>query len=325
MDQLRSQNVRTQGYRFAQATRKGLISHLRTWFFFALYFGLSIMPATEDSLCMFLEILSLTCGYAHCKAVLSTVKYLHAAMGYTVHHTFSLDCTLQGLKRRLSGTPFQVLPIDPAVLRVMYSGINIKKKEDLALWCSFLTAFYCLFRKANTVPQDGKFDPNCVLTRENIAIDPSTKMVYVYVGFSKTNQYRKNDRCIPIPSNDDQCLDLYRHLSLLFSTVDADPCAPAFTYAKNKYVTYRSFTKRLKELLARSGLEPSLYSGHSFRRGGASYLFSIGGSQLMVQVLGDWSSMVYTRYLYMSADDRMAAQVLIANGINSSAHLRPSS
>ena len=246
-------------------------------------------------------------------------------MGYTVQHTFSLDCTLQGLKRRLSRTPFQVLPLDPTVLRVMYSGINIQKKQDLAVWCSFLTAFYCLFRKANTVPKDDKFDPNCILTRENIAIDPSTKMVYVYVGFSKTNQYRKKDRCIPIPSNNDPCLDLYRHLELLFSTVKADPCAPAFTYAKNQYVTYRFFTKRLKELLVRSGLEPSLFSGHSFRRGGASYLFSIGGSQLMVQVLGDWSSMVYTRYLYMSADDRMAAQILIANGINSTAHPRPSS
>ena len=80
---MQSQNVLTQGYRFAQSTRKGLISHLRTWFFFALYFGFSTMPATEDSLCMFLELLSLTCGYAHCKAVLSTVKYLHAALGYT--------------------------------------------------------------------------------------------------------------------------------------------------------------------------------------------------------------------------------------------------
>ena len=312
--------MRTQGYRFAQTTRKGLISHIRTWFFFSLYFGLCVLPATEDSLCMFLELMSLTCGYAHCKALLSTVKYLHASMGYTIHHTFSLDCTLQGLKRRLSRTPFQVLPIDPSVLRLMYKGININKKSDLALWCSFLTAFYCLFRKANTVPKDDKFDPNCILTRENIGIDRKAGLVYVYVGFSKTNQYRKNDRCIPIPQNDDPCLDLYRHLDLLFSTVHADNQDPAFTYGANQFVNYRVFTARLKELLSKAGLEPSLYSGHSFRRGGASFLFSIGGSQLMVQVLGDWSSMVYTRYLYMSAEDRMAAQVLIANSINSTAN-----
>ena len=266
---------------------------------------------------MFLELMSLTCGYAHCKTLLSTVKYLHAAFGYTFPHTFSLDCTLQGLKRRLSRTPFQVLPIDPSVLRLMYRSIDINKKSDLALWCSFLTAFYCLFRKANTVPKDDKFDANCILTRENISIDKTTRMVYVYVGFSKTNQYRKNDRCIPIPANDDPCLDLFRHLDLLFSQVDVEAGSPAFSYGKNQFVNYRVFTVRLKELLSQAGLEPSLYSGHSFRRGGASFLFSIGGSQLMVHVLGDWSSMVYTRYLFMSADDRMAAQVLIARNINS--------
>ena len=312
--------MRTQGHRFAQTTRKGLISHLRTWFFFSLYFGLNSMPASEDSLVLFLELMSLTCGYAHCKTLLSTIKYLHSALGYVFQHTFSLDCTLQGLKRRLSKTPFQVLPIDPSILRLMYRGIDIKKKSDLALWCSFLTAFYCLFRKANTVPKDSKFDPNCILTRENIGIDRTLRMVYVYVGFSKTNQYRKNDRCIPIPQNEDPCLDLFRHIDLLFSTVKAESHDPAFTYGKNQFITYRGFTARLKELLARAGLEPSLFSGHSFRRGGASFLFSIGGSQLMVQVLGDWSSMIYTRYLYMSADDRMAAQVLIANSINSSVY-----
>ena len=177
LDQLSCQNVTTQGHRFAQSTRKGLISHIRTWFFFALYFEMRVIPATEESLCMFLELMSLTCSYPHCKALLSTIKYLHAAMGYSIHHTFSLDCTLQGLKRRLSRTPFQVLPIDPDILRLMYRGLNMSKKTDLALWCSFLTAFYCLFRKANTVPKDDKYDPNFILTRENIGIDQSAQVI----------------------------------------------------------------------------------------------------------------------------------------------------
>ena len=317
LQQLQRQNVGTQGHRFAETTRKGLLSHLRTWFYFTLYFGLRIIPATEESLCMFLELMSLTSGYPHCKALLSTVKYLHAALGFTFHHTFSLDCTLQGLKRRLARTPFQVLPINPDILRRIYQGLDISKNSDLALWCSFLTAFYCLFRKANTVPKDNRFNPSCILTRENIGIDRVAGIVFVYVGFSKTNQYRKTDRCIPIPKNSDPSLDLYRHISLLFSKVEASNNAPAFTFGKNQFINYRMFTVRLKKLLSQAGLNPSLYSGHSFRRGGASFLFSIGGSQLMVQVLGDWSSMVYTRYLYMSAEDRMAAQVLIAENINS--------
>ena len=97
----------------------------------------------------------------------------------------------------------------------MYKRININKNEDLALWCSFLVAFYCLFRKANCVPKDANFDVSKILTRSNIGLDTEKKMVYIYCGFSKTNQYRTKDRFIPIPSNTDPCLDVLRRGSLL--------------------------------------------------------------------------------------------------------------
>ena len=136
------------------------------------------------------------------------------------------------------------------------------------------------------------------------------------MGFSKTNQYRKRDRCIPIPSNEDPALDLYRHMEQLLSTVDVTEDSPAFSYSSQNFITYDQFTRRLKQILSLSGLDADLYSGHSFRRGGASFLFSVGASQLMVQVLGDWTSMVYTRYLFLSADDRMSAQLLMSDAIN---------
>ena len=264
-----------------------------------------------------MELMSVTCGYEHCKNVLGGVKYLHAALDQPFpSNSFSLDTTMQGLKRRLARTPFQVLPINPTVLKLMYRGIDINKKEDLALWCAFLTAFYCLFRKANVVPENKQSDFTKILTRKNIAIDETSRKVYIYVGFSKTNQYRKYDRCIPVPENGDQCLDLFRHIKNLFNTVDANPDAPAFSYSKQGFINYRGFTTRMKALLSSAGLNPDLYSGHSFRRGGASFLFDAGASQLMVQILGNWSSLVYTRYLYLSEEDRMEAQHLMMNAIN---------
>jgi hypothetical protein len=36
----------------------------------------------------------------------------------------------------------------------------------------------------------------------------------------------------------------------------------------------------------------------------------------MVQVLGDWASQVFTRYLLLSLDDRLNAQHLITRNIN---------
>ena len=293
------------------------MSYLRSWFFFALYFSICPLPASEDALCWFMELMAVTSGYEHCKNTLGGVKYAHAALGLPFpSSSFSLDTTMQGLKRRLARTPFQVLPIDPTVLKLMYSRINIRKKEDLALWCSFLVAFFCLFRKANTVPKSSEFDVSKILTRENIGVDSEKKIIYIYCGFSKTNQYRKKDMCIPIPSNNDPCLDLYRHMTLLLETVSAPPDAPAFTYGQGKYISYTQFTNKLKLLLKDAGLNPDLFSGHSFRRGGASFLFSVGATQLMVQVLGGWSSLVYTRYLFMSEQDRLEAQDLMVQAIN---------
>ena len=316
LNQLKKQNVRTQGYRFAEGTRKNYLSYLRSWFYFALFFKLQTMPALEDHLCWFMELMAVTSGYEHCKNTLGGVKYAHTALGYEFPSSFSLDTTMQGLKRRLARTPFQVLPIDPTVLRAMYEQININKAEDLALWCSYLVAFFCLFRKANVVPKDSDFDPAKILTRKNIGLDSEREMVIIYCGFSKTNQYRKKDTCIPIPSNKDRCLDLFRHLTKLFNLVETSPEAPAFSYGKKKFINYSMFTSRLKSILKDAGLNPDLFSGHSFRRGGASFLFSIGASQLMVQVLGGWSSMVYTRYLFMSEQERLEAQLLMVNAIN---------
>ena len=149
-----------------------------------------------------------------------------------------------------------------------------------------------------------------------MAIDSANKRILIFVNFSKINQFQKNCHVIPIPENDDPALDLFRHLTSLFKSVKTDDDAPALSYSSRSYVTHRFFTEKLKFFLAKAGLDPALFSGHSFRRGGASYLFSIGGTTLMVQVLGQWSSQIFTRYLYLSLEDRLSAQHLIMRNIN---------
>ena len=193
----------------------------------------------------------------------------------------------------------------------------MNKTEDLALWCSFLVSFYGLLRKSNSVPKSGRFDPSKFLTRRNIVVDISTNMVYIYVGFSKTNQFGARDLVIPVPGNTDSSLDPVRHLSALFSRVNANPDAPAFSHGNSTFISYSSFTTSLKKLLTKSGYDAKLYSGHSFRRGGATYLHACGGTALMVQASGDWSSQCFTRYLYLSLAERLKSQSIISWGISS--------
>ena len=309
----------TQGYRYAKGSAANILSGIRQYLFFTLYFLLPILPATVDSLVCYMEFMSQTSSFSHLKHLLFSVKYLHQAYDLDFpQNSFQLDMTMQGLKRRLARVPFQVLPITPAILRRMYRFLDMKKTEDLALWCSFLISFYGLLRKKNSVPEGLKYDPTKVLTRQNFTVDLEANLIYMYIGFSKTNQFGSRDLVLPIPGNDDPILDPVCHLNDLFGRVHCPQSAPAFSFKSGSFITYSSFTSRLKSLLTRAGFSAKLYSGHSFRRGGASFLHACGGTVLMVQAAGDWSSSCFTRYLFLSTEERLRAQNLMARAINSS-------
>ena len=308
--------MKTQGFKYTKQSAANVLSGIRQWLFFTLYFMVPILPATVDPLVCFLELMSRTSGYQHLKHLLHSVKFLHQALDLPFpEESFQLDMSMQGLKRKLARVPFQVLPITPKVLRDIFKHLDLKKKSDLALWCAFLLSFYALLRKKNVVPVSGHHDPSKVISRRHIKVCPEENVIYLYVGFSKTNQFGSRDLVIPIPGNSDPILDPVRHFVALFSSVNAAEESPAFQFGPSSYVTYDSFTSRLKTLLTRAGYPASAYSGHSFRRGGASFLHACGGTALMVQATGDWSSSCFTRYLFLSTSQRWNSQLLMAKGI----------
>ena len=321
LDLLRASNIVTQGFKYTRASAANVISAIRQWLFFTMYFLIPILPATVDSIVCFLEFMARTSGHGHLKHLLSSLRFLHLALGYKFpEDNFQIDMTMQGLKRKLARVPFQVLPITPRVLRDMFKHLDMRKTSDLALWCSFLVSFYGLLRKSNAVPSSSSYDPSKVLVRRHLHVDLSTNMVYMYLGFSKTNQFGAKDLVVPIPGNDDPILDPVCHLHSLFSRVNVQADSPAFSIGPKSFINYNVFTSRLKTLLTKSGYDASLYSGHSFRRGGATFLHSCGGTALMVQASGDWSSQCFTRYLYLSFAERLRSQSLIADGISATVH-----
>ena len=309
-------NRKTQSFRYAKNSAANVISAIRQYLYFTIHFGLKQLPASVDTLVCFLEFMARTSGYGHLKHLYSSVKFLHEALNHSFpEDNFQLDTTMQGLKRRLANVPFQVLPLNPQVLRKMFRHINLHSPIDRALWASYLVAFYGLLRKSNVVPETSKFDPRKILTKCNVRVDLANNMVYLYIGFEKTNQFGGRDTIIPIPGNSDPALDPVRHVQAALSQNNEGPNSPAFSYGPGKFISYSNFTLRLKELLKKSGYNADLYSGHSFRRGGATFLHECGGTALMVQSSGGWSSQCFTRYLYLSESERLRAQSLISAGI----------
>ena len=285
--------------------------------YFCLFYNLPELPARVPDMIHFLQLNSYSSGYSHLKHLLHCIDYFHQINDTTVPvRTFALDSSLQGLKRELAGTPNQVLPITPEILRKMYEKLDMSKDKDLALWCGFLTTFRCLFRKSNSVPEGRQYDEEKVLTRRHIVLDHQAKTVLVYVSWSKTIQFGGKDIIVPIPPTTDTALDLYTHLNMLFTRVKVPETAPAFSYGAGHFITYKSFTDGLKSLLKQCGIDPARYSGHSFRRGGASYLHSLGGTGLQIQASGDWSTLTFLRYLHLTLEDRWSSQLLMSEGIS---------
>ena len=70
-------------------------------------------------------------------------------------------------------------------------------------------------------------------------------------------------------------------------------------------LTFNSFDGLLRIVLSQANYDPSLFSGHSFRRGGATWAFSCGFSSDAIKLLGDWKSDSFLLYIHMSFKTRM--------------------
>ena len=322
MAQLKEDNWRTQSHYYAKATSRNVLSHIRQWMFFTVFFNLCPLPASTENLVLFTELMAVTVGYDHIKAIIGSVGFLHQILDLPFErNSFQLRLTLQSLKRRLARAPQQALPISIDHLKAMYSYIDVDKPDELAIWCSILVGFFGLLRKKNLVPEDFlDMDPTKILTVGNFAIDREKGIAFVYIPFSKTNQFGQRNLVIPLLKNNCKALDPIYHLDLLFSRAKADADRPAFSYrlkGQLKFVSYKIFTTKLKSLLSKAGLSPDQYSGHSLRRGGATFLYSCGASILQIQACGDWQSNVFTRYLFISLEQRLLSQQLMSSKISS--------
>ena len=319
LEQLKAENRVTQSHRFAKGTAQNMISAIKTWLTVCVFFNFRPVPATSESVIPFLELMALTVTYGHLKHLLTSIKFYHQTQGYEYPDSdFDIVNTLHGLKRKLFHTPRQALPINPVIMRAMYRHLDMNKVKDLALWSSFLLSFYCLFRKSNTVPKSAsKVNMQRTLLRRHIRIDDSSNTIYVHVTFSKTIQFGEKDIVIPIPSNSDPAMDPVRHLRALFRVVKCSEDSPAFSFSEHSFISYSYFTTQLKKLLSLAGYDPSLYSGHSFRRGGATYLFRLGASILQIQSSGDWASQCFVKYLYITENERLIIQRLMSSAISS--------
>ena len=191
---------------------------------------------------------------------------------------------------------------------------------DPLFWTAALVAFFTFFRKSNLfISSATAFDPARNLTRNDVQILQSFALITV--NWTKTNQNKERLLSIPIPCipNSPLCpVSALEHYFLQIP-VSLSQCLPLFTFVHGNQLhplTYSHFVKLLRRKLSSLGLQPELYSSHSFRRGGASFAFALHLPGELIQLQGDWKSDAYLHYLDKPLTQRLKVAFAFHNALS---------
>ena len=77
-------------------------------------------------------------------------------------------------------------------------------------------------------------------------------------------------------------------------------------------LTYNFYLKEIKQLCTMAAMDQSLFSTHSLRRGGATFLRLCGASVDVIKERGDWKSDAVYLYLQSSLAERLTTDMRVA-------------
>lgn len=264
--------------------------------------NISPVPISPSNLGRYIAFLANKLCFSSIRQYLNVVRLLHLEAGYAnpLSENWYLSSILKGLRRFKGQATVQKLPITCSILQGILGHLNFSRPFDLAFWAACLVGFFSFFRKSNLLVSSlAKFDPSKHLCYSDVLFQPSGAVLTVR--WSKTIQFKQRILHIPLPRmvNSPFCpsaaLMLCRHM--LPHLTDPFPlfCYPASEGIKP--LTHTEFVDCLRNCLSKLGLDPSVYSGHSLRRGGASFALQCGLSSELIKLQGDWASNAYEKYL----------------------------
>ena len=154
----------------------------------------------------------------------------------------------------------------------------------------FVAAFYGLFRVGElTIQNSGVVSINV----ENVTMSKE-RIVFAITKFKNNKTNKSFDVVINKQPNNVWC-----PVKIIsdYVTLRGSQPGPFFCFANLQNVTRNFFSSRLSKCLLFCGFNPKLYQSHSFRIGGASYLASLGYTDLQIKLIGRWNSDVFIRYI----------------------------
>ncbi|ROJ30515.1 hypothetical protein DPX16_2368 [Anabarilius grahami] len=138
-----------------------------------------------------------------------------------------------------------------------------------------------------------------------------TEYFSIYLKHSKTDR-DYNGSTINISRTNDGYCPLTAMNRLVSSRSKSNPADPLFITEKGEAMSKHWFASRLRTACLHCGMDPALYTSHSFRIGAATTAASTV-SIPMLKAMGRWSSSAYQRYIRPTTQDVLLAQKALSS------------
>ena len=205
------------------------------------------------------------------------------------------------------GTPPKArLPITPMLLRRLRDHWGSGESgHNEVLWAVACICFFGFFRLGELLNPGGR------LKWEDISFDHPSKptMMKIHLSTSKCDQYGHGTDVFIGQTSNALCPIT---ACLAFLRVRGTEPGPFFVTRDGNPVRKEKFIAEVRKVLARTGLCPEQYAGHSFRIGAATAAAIAGVEDSTIQTLGRWNSAAFLTYIRTPARQLAAVSTTIA-------------
>ena len=275
-------------------------------------------PLTEESLIHFathcFKNLHLKCSTIKMYICGIRYKYLESGTNSVFSNAsdklYRLDALYRGIKKNESHSTKPRLPITFGLLRDichLLRQMYFTPYTDILLEATCVMAYFGFLRCGEFTILHS-FDPECNVCMEDVHFH--NDRVTLHLKASKTDPFREGVDIHLFSSGASVCpvISLERYVEFRNKTFERNnDKEPFFVMENGKALTRHYFIYSLKRILTSLGYNSDLHNGHSFRIGAST----TAGSKIedhLIQTLGRWSSLCYTRYIRTSMSTIKQAQ-----------------
>ncbi|CAC5379411.1 unnamed protein product [Mytilus coruscus] len=162
-----------------------------------------------------------------------------------------------------------------------------------------------MLRASNLVSRSStSFNSREQLIRENVVV--SEKGILLLLKWSKSRQDHDYTHQVSLCCSAEPLICPVRAYKHLVSLIPGDKNAPVFALHVNGKLLPLSrsvLLDRFRELIVLIGLDPSVYSFHSLRHGGATLATKAGIPEILLKHHGDWRSDCFQTYIKQASVD----------------------